>query len=81
MCTSIGADSLGYISQEGMVEATRQPLDRLCTACFTGAYPIPLPESQHLGKGVLELQLAFDGERPVPSRPPTVGHRAVQSAP
>ncbi|HHU11476.1 MAG TPA: amidophosphoribosyltransferase [Intrasporangiaceae bacterium] len=81
VCTSIGADSLGYISQDGMVEATGQPLERLCTACFTGAYPIPLPDSQQLGKGALELQLTFEGERPVPSRPPTVGHRAVQSTP
>ena len=69
---SIGADSLGYISEEGMVAATRQPRERLCTACFTGAYPVPLPEAEQLGKGVLELQLTFDGERerPVPSRPP-----------
>ncbi|MDX5399826.1 MAG: amidophosphoribosyltransferase, partial [Actinomycetes bacterium] len=70
--TSIGADSLGYISEEGMVEATHQPRERLCTACFTGAYPVPLPE-EHLGKSVLELQLPFEGEeaeRPVPSRPP-----------
>ena len=71
--TSIGADSLGYISEEGMVEATHQPRERLCTACFTGDYPVPLPEEEHLGKSVLELQLPFEGEeaeRPVPSRPP-----------
>jgi amidophosphoribosyltransferase len=66
--TSIGADSLGYISEEGMVAATRQPSERLCTACFTGTYPVPLPEAEHLGKGVLELQLSFDddpADRPV----------------
>ena len=34
---SIGADSLGYISEEGMIGATAQPADDLCTACFTGA--------------------------------------------
>ena len=89
VCTSIGADSLGYISEEGMIEATQQPESRLCTACFTGRYPVALPEDQHLGKGVLELQLSFDGdaagagdETPaVPSRPPTSGHRPVQTTP
>lgn len=45
---SIGADSLGYISLDGMVEATEQKRERLCTACFTGEYPIELPDSEHL---------------------------------
>jgi amidophosphoribosyltransferase len=54
---SIGADSLGYISEAGMVQATDQPRERLCTACFTGTYPIPLPEDGRIGKGVLELEL------------------------
>jgi amidophosphoribosyltransferase len=51
---SIGADSLGYISLDGMVEATEQKRDRLCTACFTGQYPIELPDSVYLGKHALE---------------------------
>ncbi|MCE1177679.1 MAG: amidophosphoribosyltransferase [Micrococcales bacterium] len=51
---SIGADSLGYISEEGMVAATNQPPSELCTACFTGTYPIELPEDGRIGKHVLE---------------------------
>jgi amidophosphoribosyltransferase len=51
---SIGADSLGYLSEASMVAATNQPADRLCTACFTGIYPIPLPDVDRLGKHVLE---------------------------
>ena len=54
ICTSIGADSLGYISAEGMIQATQQPADQLCTACFTGEYPVALPESDRLGKLFLE---------------------------
>src|SRR5918911_711977 len=50
----IGADSLGYISLDAMVEATRQGRDRLCTACFTGEYPVPLPSPDLLGKHALE---------------------------
>ncbi|YAL82928.1 amidophosphoribosyltransferase [Dermacoccaceae bacterium W4C1] len=51
---SIGADSLGYISQDGMIEATGQPQDQLCAACFDGNYPIGLPDESSLGKHVLE---------------------------
>ena len=51
---SIGADSLGYLSEDGMIAATEQPRERLCTACFTGVYPIELPDAHHLGKNLLE---------------------------
>jgi amidophosphoribosyltransferase len=54
ICTSIGADSLAYVSLEGLTAASRQPTDRLCTACFTGEYPIPLPEKDVVGKHMLE---------------------------
>ncbi|MCL6422907.1 amidophosphoribosyltransferase [Brachybacterium sp. JHP9] len=53
---SIGADSLGFVSQEGMIAATEQPRERLCTACFTGEYPVPLPDPRVLGKSVLEVR-------------------------
>ncbi len=43
ICQNIEADSLGYISWEGMVEATAIPASRLCTACFTGEYPTRVP--------------------------------------
>ena len=51
---SIGADSLGYISLDGMVNATGQPRSQLCTACFTGEYPVPLSDEVLLGKRALE---------------------------
>lgn len=41
ICQLIGADSLGYLSLEGMVEATKQGT-RLCLGCFTGDYPEPV---------------------------------------
>jgi amidophosphoribosyltransferase len=50
---SIGADSLGYVSLDGLVAASEQPKTRLCRACFDGVYPIPLPEMMG-GKHVLE---------------------------
>jgi len=54
IAASLGADSLGYISQEGMIAATEQPVAELCTACFTGSYPIELPPEEKLGKHLLE---------------------------
>ncbi len=63
---SIGADSLGYVSMDGMIEATNQPRNTLCTACFSGQYPVELPDSVHLGKHSLEQQeeLPLEGLRP-----------------
>lgn len=52
--SSLGADSLGYISMDGMIAATEQPAAQLCTACFTGKYPIELPSQDRLGKHLLE---------------------------
>lgn len=57
VCASIGADSLGYITEDSMIEATAQERSTLCTACFSGEYPIPLPEVDKLGKDLLELPL------------------------
>jgi amidophosphoribosyltransferase len=54
VCKSIGADSLGYITKEGMIAATHQKESELCTACFTGVYPIELPTADRLGKNLLE---------------------------
>ena len=51
---SVGADSLGYLSLDGLVAATDQPRTRLCRACFDGQYPIPLPADDLIGKHVLE---------------------------
>lgn len=43
VCQSIGADSLSYLSLEGMVQATRQGTS-LCLGCFTGDYPESVPK-------------------------------------
>jgi amidophosphoribosyltransferase len=51
---SIGADSLGYVSLASLIAASEQPASRLCTACFDGRYPIPLPPDESIGKHLLE---------------------------
>jgi amidophosphoribosyltransferase len=51
---AIGADSLGYISIEGLVKSVGLPGDTFCKACFTGDYPIPV--QLEMDKLALEAQ-------------------------
>ena len=41
MCSYLNADSLAYLSVEGMVKATGLPGDSFCLACYDGRYPVP----------------------------------------
>ena len=50
----IGVDSLGYLSLEGMLETTQQEVGHFCSACFSGQYPIAIPESLRRSKLILE---------------------------
>jgi len=52
---SIGADSLGYVSLEGLIESTQIEDKKLCSACFTGQYPIRIPADMSEGKMRLEI--------------------------
>ncbi len=47
-----GADSLGYLSVEGLLRVTGGEQSRFCDACFTGNYPVPV--QLQLGKLILE---------------------------
>jgi amidophosphoribosyltransferase len=50
----IEADSLAYLSLEGLVAATDVAQDMFCTACFSSHYPIPVPDELKLTKRMLE---------------------------
>lgn len=50
----IGVDSLAYLSWEGMLIATGEDPNSFCTACFTGDYPIQIPELVKRSKLMLE---------------------------
>ncbi len=39
----IDADTLGYLSVEGLLEAVGLAKEKFCLACFTGDYPVPVP--------------------------------------
>jgi amidophosphoribosyltransferase len=47
-------DSLAYLSWAGMLEATREDPESFCSACFTGDYPVPVPEQVKRSKLILE---------------------------
>jgi amidophosphoribosyltransferase len=53
--TSIGADSLGYVSLDGLIEATGLAKDALCRACFDGEYPVALADPKLRSKHLLEV--------------------------
>ncbi len=42
ICTFIGADSLSYLSIEGMFKALKSESNTFCAACFDGNYPTPI---------------------------------------
>lgn len=40
----LGVDSVGFLSVEGMLSTVSQPADHYCTACWTGRYPVAIPD-------------------------------------
>ncbi len=60
----IGADSLGYLSIEGLIKAIALPRDIFCLACFTGEYPVPV----QLEMDKLALETAATGDRATTNR-------------
>ncbi len=46
ICQHIDADSLGYLSLDGLIEAIGLPSDTLCNACFHGHYPVQVQPEQ-----------------------------------
>jgi amidophosphoribosyltransferase len=45
MCEFIGCDSLAFISLAGLHSAIHSAHDGFCDACFSGDYPVAIPES------------------------------------
>ncbi|MDQ6988282.1 MAG: amidophosphoribosyltransferase [Mariprofundaceae bacterium] len=42
MCKAIGADSLAFVSNDGLFRAVGKPRESHCDACFSGDYPVPI---------------------------------------
>jgi amidophosphoribosyltransferase len=59
ICRFIGADSLGYLSHQGLLEAVGDPAGgRHCTACFSSRYPVAVPMPDEAQLLVFEKRLA-----------------------
>jgi len=54
IAATIGVDSLAYLSWEGMLQATGEDPGNFCSACFTGDYPIAVPDNLRRAKFFLE---------------------------
>ncbi|MEX0880227.1 MAG: amidophosphoribosyltransferase [Thermoanaerobaculia bacterium] len=52
----IEADSLGYLSVEGMLEAFGRPQQATCTACFTGIYPVEIEDEEREKEHALDAK-------------------------
>jgi len=50
----VGADSLGYISERGLIRALQHPREDLCLGCLTGEYPVAIPGEKVRGQRALE---------------------------
>ena len=57
IAAELGCDSLAYLSLEGVYEAVGGDRARHCDACFSGDYPLAMPDAAN-GKFSLELPLA-----------------------
>jgi amidophosphoribosyltransferase len=52
----LNADSVGYLSQAGMVRATGLPGESFCQACYDGQYPVPF--NPELNRHILDRRRA-----------------------
>ena len=53
------ADSLGYLSHEGLMAAVGSGERHYCSSCYTGVYPVEFPRDE---KTYLQLALKLDKE-------------------
>ena len=58
---AIGADSLGYLSVDGLIKAVDLPRESFCLACFTGDYPVPV--QLEMDKLAMETHHGVDREK------------------
>ena len=64
----IGADSLGYLSLEGLLNAVGPRRQHYCTSCYTGQYPVAFPRDEN---AYLQLTLKLNVHTaPLPEEEP-----------
>jgi amidophosphoribosyltransferase len=58
----VNADTVGYLSMAGLLEAVGKRQQHYCTSCYTGQYPVAFPRDEN---AYLQLTLKLDG-KPIP---------------
>ena len=61
----LDADSVGYLSLEGLMTAVGSQRGSYCSSCYTGVYPVPFPQDQ---ASYLQLALKLDRKEPITNR-------------
>jgi amidophosphoribosyltransferase len=66
----VGADSVAYLSLEGLLNAVGAKRPDYCTSCYTGQYPVAFPRDEN---PYLQLTLKLDAtKKPLPEEEPVV---------
>jgi amidophosphoribosyltransferase len=66
----VGADSVAYLSLEGLLNAVGAKRPDYCTSCYTGQYPVAFPRDEN---AYLQLTLKLDAtKKPLPEEEPVV---------
>ena len=64
----VGADTVGYLSLDGLMTAVGSAHKQYCTSCYTGIYPVAFPQNRD---AYLQLALKLDGKvAPIPEEEP-----------
>jgi amidophosphoribosyltransferase len=62
ICRAIGADSLGFLSLAGLLQAAGGPRTAFCAGCLTGDYPVPVQVEISA-----DMKLALEANRRAPT--------------
>src|SRR6187401_1280131 len=65
----LNADSVAYLSLDGLTESVPSGKSRYCTSCYTGVYPVAFPRDE---AAYLQLALKLKPEKAPPSAPQPV---------
>ena len=63
----LDADSLAYLSLDGLKDGVKGGRTDYCTSCYTGVYPVAFPRDE---AAYLQLALKLNGDSPSAERPP-----------
>jgi amidophosphoribosyltransferase len=73
----LDADSVAYLSLDGLTGSVPHGKSRYCTSCYTGVYPVAFPRDE---AAYLQLALKLNGDPPAEAKP-LVFHQTFENDP